>query len=290
MRRGEFAQDFPIEEHYTNLNHGSFGVCPLPVSRHVRSISDSHQISFGKFRSERLDNLLIASRKALSGILGTNYENLVYVRNASEALQTAVNAVKIMGEQGSLYLKRIVTTNHEYSSTNELLSDLAATLEIPLIIVNISHRSREAVTTALLEQAGDCSLVLVSHITSPWAERLDIDSLAGQLPLSSVLIVDAAHSPGCSPIGREVYERAFVAMSLHKWGFFPLGTGALSTPSDYHNFTKPVVCSLYHNQSYAKRFSWVGTDNYLNYLVGETVADWFNMLTEKNWDFGQFLI
>lgn len=100
-----------------------------------------------------------------------------------------------------------------------------------------------------------------------------------------MFLVDCAHTFGSLPI--ESNPNTILCFSLHKWGCFPLGAGALYVPAGFRDIVYPLVTSWhYHSADFAERFSWAGTQNTSNILTAPVVKEFHTDLNE-NWDGGK---
>lgn len=280
---------FPPPLGRVRLNHGSFGLCPLPVSESLLKMRSAWEGDYNTFFRERLDLDLAHSRKLLASMIGCPPEGLVFVRNATHALETALTSA-CRYSPGRPQWHRIVTTDHEYNSTRIMLKHFADRERIPLVVVSIRDLEPAESANALLASIDGPTLIVLSHITSPWAEALDCDYLARGAPDNCLLVVDGAHTLGTAQLPRAVFDRGFVAFTLHKWGFFPRGTGALSVPPEWRASTNPLVHSWrFDSSDMVERFSWLGTEDVFPYLMTDVVVAFHSHLLEAGWDRGESL-
>jgi hercynylcysteine S-oxide lyase len=85
MRR----QHFLFDPEYTPLNHGSYGAFPTVLRDHQRNLQDRIEARSDPFLRFTVPELLVESRAAAASLLGAPIDDVVFVPNAT----TAVNIV-----------------------------------------------------------------------------------------------------------------------------------------------------------------------------------------------------
>lgn len=264
--RAEFDLD-PTDVH---LNHGSFGAVPRTVRAEQEALRARMDRGFDRFYADELRELLERSRRAVAGWLDADPDGLVQVPNATTAVWTALQALRLAPGD------RVVTTTHEYAATDAMLDHLAArgveVVRVP------AERVLEAVDAAT-------RCVLVSHVTSPWGEVRPVAALHDALAGSGVeLVVDGAHGPGLSPVALRRLPSAWYAATLAKWSCFPRGAGALAVPGAHRDSVQPTPISLGgHDPGLAERFAWTGTRDLTPQLVGDAVVAFHARAAAAGW-------
>lgn len=263
--RAEFTLDWGV----AHLNHGSFGAVPRRVQEAVTQARAAAERDFDAFFEDRLFADLERSRTALAAWLGWDPAGTVFTANATTALQTALAHLAPGPDD------EVVTTTHEYDATG-LALELLAGRGVRIRRVPVAGLSATAAVSAVLDAVGPRTrAVLLSHVTSPWAELLPVEEAAAALAGSSTaLVVDGAHGPGLVDTSRVTGQGAWYAATLHKWGHFPRGTGALFIPPGARAGVRPLVTSWHaHAPTAPERFSWVGTTDIAPFLVTDAVRE-----------------
>lgn len=83
------AEHFLFDRAYVPLNHGSYGAFPKAVRDHQRALQDSVEAQTDPFIRFSIPALLDQAREAIAPLLGASTGEVVYVPNAT----TAVNVV-----------------------------------------------------------------------------------------------------------------------------------------------------------------------------------------------------
>lgn len=257
--------DYALRPGRVFLNHGSFGATPLPVLRAARALRAEAEEDYPGFYHERVFPLLETSRRAVCAHLGVPDGRGVFVRNATTAMQTAVDHLALRAGD------HVVTTSREYEATVVLLRSLT---DRGVRVDVVDGRHAGLVDRVMGAVRPDTRAVVISHVTSPWSQVNDVDALSAQLsPRGVATVVDGAHTAGLLPLPT-ARPGVFVCLTLHKWLHLPTGTGLLVVPDDAVDGVRPVVTSWYADDPrLTRRFAWAGTDDVVAHLVGvEAVA------------------
>lgn len=256
---------FALDPATTFLNHGSFGACPRTVLDHQTELRRILEADPVHFFLERMDPLLTASRAALSAFVGASPEDVVFVRNAT----SAVNAV--VANLGLVEGDEVVATTHGYNACNNVLRFHAERVGATVRFVELPWpmTTVEAVVETLVAARGPRSrLLLIDHITSPTGLVLPIEPVVRAWEEAGVpVLVDGAHAPGQIPLSLDTLGASWYTGNLHKWVCAPKGAAFLHTRRDHQPETFPAVVSHGWNappgarSRYQAMFDWTGTDD-----------------------------
>ena len=168
-----FEDEFLIAPDLVYLNHGSQGACPRPVfeAYQARQLElERDPCGFGG----RLGDLLEEARAVLGDYVGASSQDLVYMTNATTAINTVAKSLELgPGDE-------ILGTDHEYGAMDltwrsvcERTGARHVRQHIPL-----PASSQDEVIEAIWSGVTPRTRVLFfSHITSPTAMILPIDEL-----------------------------------------------------------------------------------------------------------------
>ena len=248
MREG-----FLLDPDVVQLNHGSFGACPVPVFEEYQRLQRELEAGPTDFFTRKVatwfwgdefrGGRLAEAREALAAFVGAKAEDLVFVTNATSGLNAAIRSLEL--EDGD----EIVTTAHEYGAivrTWEFMRASLVVCEPEEIPERIGPRTRA---------------VCVSHITSPTALVLPVEEICAAAREAGVLsIVDGAHAPGQIPLDLEALGADVYAGNCHKWLCAPKGAGFLWARPEHQGWIQPLVVSWgYRETAFADRHTWAGT-------------------------------
>ena len=253
--------------HY--LNHGSFGACPIPVLEFQAALRARLEREPVDFLVRDLPGLLAGARQALGRFVGADPEGLVFVPNAT----TAVNAVL-----RSWNLKpgdEIVTTDHAYAACRKTLEFLAARRGAAIRIARVPFPIAgpgDVVEAILAAVTSRTHLALIDHVTSPTALVLPIAEIVATLRERGIeCVVDGAHALGMLPLELDRLGAAAYAANAHKWLCAPKGSAFLHVRADLRGRVRPLVVSHGYDPGspevrFRDEWDWTGTDDPTPYL------------------------
>lgn len=267
------------------LNHGSFGACPRPVFEAYRRWQEELERQPVEFLGRRFRALLRDAREALANAVGAGPDELVYVPNATTALNIAARSLPLgPGDE-------VLSTDHEYGAMRRLWSMVCAErgaqyVEAP---VDIPVRSAEEIAEQIWARVTPRTRVLfASHITSPTALILPLESLIRRAREQGITtVIDGAHAVGQIPVdlgrlGADVY-----AANCHKWLCAPKGSGFLYVRRDLQPLIRPLIISWGAEaedagpSAFLNELEWQGTRDIAAYLA---VPEAITFQRRNGWD------
>jgi len=287
-RGSEFSRFWSLAPNTVFLNHGSFGECPLPVLKLQGELRQKMEGKPVQFLWRHYEELLEPARVALAKFIKARPQDLVFVSNAT----SAVNAVV-----GSIRLRRgdaLLTTNHNYNACNNVLVRAAqrAGASVQVARVPFPLQSPNQVTKAILKAANSKTrLAMIDHITSHTALLFPIESIIKALEERGIdTLVDGAHAPGVVPVDVEKLRPAYYAGNLHKWVCAPKGAGFLWVRRDKQAAIEPRVVSHGYNTSrpgysaFQDAFDWAGTFDPTAWFCVGFALGWMSRLLPGGWN------
>ena len=120
------------------LNHGSFGACPLAVLVFQQTLRRQMEREPVRFLTREMTPLLDESRQTLAARIGADPANLVFVRNATSAVNSVLRSLEFApGDE-------ILVTNHGYNACRNVVDYIAGrsnarvvTAEIPFPCIRL---------------------------------------------------------------------------------------------------------------------------------------------------------
>ncbi len=216
-----------------------------------------------RFLARDLEPALDAARRDVARFVGAATRDLVFVRNATEAVNAVVR---------SLAFKRgdeLLVTDHGYNACTNALRFRATETGARVVTAKVPFpcSSPEAITDAILSSVTRRTrLALIDHITSPTALVFPIAKIVRELEARGVMtLVDGAHAPGSVPLDVRAIGAAFYTGNLHKWVCAPKGAAFLAVRHDLQRTVRPSVISHGANDPRKNRarmfaeFDWTGT-------------------------------
>ncbi len=132
------------------LNHGSFGACPRAVLDHQRELRERMERQPLLFLHRELEGLLETARGTLAQFLGAEPNNLVFVANATEGVNTVLRSLEFKpGDE-------LLVTDQEYNACRNALNFVAARAGATVTVATVPFpfKSPDDAIEAVLSRAG----------------------------------------------------------------------------------------------------------------------------------------
>lgn len=256
---------FLLDPEVVFLNHGSFGACPRPVftvyQAWQRRLEEQPVLFLGR---EYLDHDHHA-RQVLAEYLHAETDDLVFVTNATHGVNIIARSINLNpGDE-------ILTSNHEYGACDRAWDFVCRKRGAKYVRQSISlpiSAPLEAVDQFWNSVTPRTKLIFLSHITSPTAQRLPIETICSRARQAGILtLIDGAHAPGEIPIDLPGLGVDFYTGNCHKWMLGPKGAAFLYARPDVQSLVEPLVASwgwgenptITTGSSYVDYQVWSGT-------------------------------
>lgn len=280
----DLAAHFQLDPDITFLNHGSYGACPKPVFDTFQNWQREVEQNPVEFIGMRLPDLLAESRRKLAPYLGTDADNIVYVKNATFGMNIVARSLKLnAGDE-------VLTTDHEYGAVNnawQFNCDRQGAIykqqPIPLPIedpIDVVDQLWAGITDKT-------KVISISHITSPTALIFPVAEVCKRARQAGIItVIDGAHAPGQIDLNMEEIGADYYTGNAHKWLSAPRGAAFLYAHPDRQDALDPLSISHgWHRPNsdqsqFLDYFSVTGTDDYASYL---SVPNAIEFQAQNNW-------
>lgn len=252
-----FASLWRLDPQVLYLNHGSFGACPAAVLRAQSRLRARMEREPVDFLDGALPARLTAARATLARFLGADPADLVFVPNATTAVNAVLRSLELApGDE-------LLVTTHTYGACRKSAQSVAARAGARLSEARLPFplSSEEEVIAAVLGALTPRTrLALLDHVTSPTALVLPIERLVGELDARGIdTLVDGAHAPGMVPLDLRRIGAAYYTGNAHKWLCAPKGAAFLHVRADRRGQVHPTVVSHGYGAGLHAEFDWTGT-------------------------------
>lgn len=255
------------------LNHGSFGATPQPVFEVYQDWQRRLEYQPVKFIGKELPDYLADARRVLGNYINANLDEIVYVPNATFALNIVARSLNLGPND------EVLTTDHEYGACNNVWLFLSKKrgFRYKRQTISFPTESYEAIVNQFMNGVtARTKAIFFSHITSETALRMpvtDICHLASDMGI--LTIIDGAHAPGQIPIDMKDIGADFYFGSAHKWMCSPKGAGFLYTKLEKQHLIEPLVVgwgwgenrTITFGSNYLDYLQWLGTNDLAAYLA-----------------------
>jgi len=266
------------------LNHGSFGATPRPVFARFQAWQRELERQPVEFLVQRFGGLLREARTVLARCVHTEPDNLVFVPNATTALNIVARSLRF--EPGD----EIVTTDHEYGAIDRMwrfLSRKTGAVYKPVPLPLPLTSAAELVERLWTGVTPRTRVLFFSHLTSPTALILPARELCRRARAAGILsIVDGAHALGQLPLDLDELGADFYTANAHKWLCAPKGSAFLYARPEVQRLVEPLVVS-WGDTAFAPTGSpfldeqqWAGTRDISAFLA---VPDAIRFCDEHDW-------
>lgn len=253
----DFSSLWSLDPAVLYLNHGSYGACPAAVLAEQTRLQRELERQPVDFLSATLPTRMKSVRETLCSFLGGRPQDLVFVPNAT----TAVNAVlrSLHFEHGD----ELLVTDHTYAACRKTIDFVASRTGAHVVVAHLPFpvRSDEEIVAAVLTCISpQTRLALLDHVTSPTALVMPLARLISELHQRDVdTLVDGAHAPGMVPIRLSELGAAYYTGNAHKWLCAPKGAAFLHVREDRQSALHPTVISHGYPSGFQPEFDWTGT-------------------------------
>lgn len=263
------VRTFGLDPDVVHLNHGAFGVAPLPVRAVAEEWRHRAERNPHRFNNTELRDLVPAARARAAAFLGIDPEATALVRNVSEGVSAVIGSIDLAtGDE-------LVICNHGYGAVRMALQHWADRRGAVLreAVFDLGATDEEIVAAYTAVSGPRTRLVVVDMISSGTATVLPVAAVAAAV--DAPVFVDAAHVPGTLPTEIEALGAAYWIGNLHKWAYTPRGSAVLWTREDLRPVTFPTVLSWQLQSGYAESFDHPGTWDYAGWLaIGAGLDFW----------------
>jgi isopenicillin-N epimerase len=252
-----FASLWCLDPSVTYLNHGSFGACPSAVLDAQAALRLEMEREPVDFLVEALPARLDSARATLAAFLGADTADLVFVPNATAAVNAVLRSLSFGPEH------ELLLTNHTYAACRKTVDFVAQRTGARIVVANLPFPCRheeEIVSSVLKCVSPRTRLALLDHVTSPTALVLPVARLVSDLRSRGVdTLVDGAHAPGMVPLDLSSLGAAYYTGNAHKWLCAPKGAAFLHVRRDRQAELHPNVISHGYTSGFHAEFDWTGT-------------------------------
>lgn len=263
--------EFFLDPEATYLSHGCFGAVPRRVMKAANELRERIEFNPEKFMRTEVRPRIRRSAERLAEYLNARGEDLVFVDNATTAVNAVLRSIVLMpGDE-------VVTTNHAYGAVDRVLEFVTERASARLIHARVPYPSInpddvvEAIEDRLTPRT---RLLVIDHISSPTALIFPVREIIEMARDRGIpVLIDGAHAPGQIDLDIASLDATWYVGNVHKWVGAPKGCGFLWTTPSRQPFVRPTTISHGIGEGYTASFDWPGTREFTSWLVTEDALD-----------------
>ena len=205
---------------YTPLNHGSFGTYPISVQKRLHQGQAWSEARPDNFQRYDYPKLLDASRAAMASFLNVPVDEVVFVSNATTAINVVLHNLVFDEGQVILHLSTLygsIAKMIEYINETRGVENVNVAVEYPIdddalvskfqmAIKDVNSGNRQRVKVAIFDTISSLPGVKV-----PWERLVKVCREENVLSL-----VDGAHGVGQIDLGLSEVQADFFTSNCHK--------------------------------------------------------------------------
>jgi len=221
------ARQFRVTDQVTNLEGGFFGTMPTPVLETYHAHVDRVNRETSWFARTEFPALARQARERTAAALGVDPDEIVFARNATEALQTLILQYNGVGPGDA-----VMYADLDYPAMQEAMRGLAARHGATVVTLDLPEpASLEGVLDAYrdaLDAHPRTRFLLLTHANNKTGLLHPVREIHALAQARGVeVVVDAAHSFGQVPLSLPELGAPYVGVNLHKWVGAPVGVAAM---------------------------------------------------------------
>lgn len=229
------ASQYQVTPGVINLEAGYFGLMSLPVLEAFKKHSERANRDSSYFARREFPAIQENARRDVARFIGAAPEEIVFTRNATEALQALISQYNNVGPGDTIMYADI-----DYNAMQYAMNGLAAATGAKRVVLDIpepaTFDSILQTYTRALDANPRTRLLLLTHCNNKSGTLLPVREIVAIARERGVdTVVDAAHSFGQVPLSIADLDAEFVGLNLHKWIGTPIGAGVMYIRPDKLN-------------------------------------------------------
>jgi selenocysteine lyase/cysteine desulfurase len=220
------AREYDVTREVIQLEHGNWGMMARPVLAAYEAMVERVNRDTSYYARRSMVGDLEAARAALAGAMGVGLDEIVFTRNATEAMKVLVLQYNRL-KPGDAVLYADLDYDSMQTSMDSLSRRGVRVIKIALP-EPATHQSLIDAYRAAFDANPAIRMALVTHLSHRTGLVLPVAEIVGIARNRGIdVLVDAAHSVGQLDFRLPDLKADFVGINIHKWLGNPLGVGAV---------------------------------------------------------------
>jgi selenocysteine lyase/cysteine desulfurase len=248
---------YAVADDHINLENGYYGIQPKPVLHAFQKNIVTANEQAARFARKDYPGIATAVKKELAAFLEVSDEEIIITRNATEALNIAIQGYPFKpGDE-------VLLNQLDYFSMIETFKMLETrgqlkvnAFEMPLLPQS-DDEIVELYRKLITEKTKVILLTQVSNINGLIIPVAKIAAMANEKGIDT--ITDSAHALGQIPFSLPQLGSDFAGFNLHKWIGNPVGAGVLYIKKERIKEMKPLFGDVAAAESSINKLAHFGT-------------------------------
>jgi selenocysteine lyase/cysteine desulfurase len=248
---------YDVSRDYINLENGYYGVQPKPVLAAFQKNIEKANKEATRFSRKEFPALQASIKKELAGFLGVSDEEIIITRNATEALNIAIQGYPF--KEGD----EVLLNQLDYFSMIETFRMLEkhGKISVKSFEMPLHPASDEEIVEVYKSQIGPkTKLILLTHLSNINGLIVPVTKISEMAKQKGIdIICDSAHALGHIPFSVPMLGPDFIGFNLHKWIGNPVGAGVLFVRNNRIKELKPLFGDVNTAENKIEKLAHFGT-------------------------------
>jgi selenocysteine lyase/cysteine desulfurase len=221
------AREYDVTRDVIQLEHGNWGMMARPVLAAYEAMVERVNRDTSYYARRSMVGDLEASRAALASAMGVGVDEIVFTRNATEAMKVLILQYNRLKPGDA-----VLYADLDYDSMQTSMESLARLRGVRVIKIALPEPATRASLVEAYRTAFDANpaikMVLVTHLSHRTGLVLPVAEIVAVARDRGIdALIDAAHSVGQIDYRLPDLNADFIGINVHKWIGNPLGVGAM---------------------------------------------------------------
>ncbi len=246
-----------VARDHINLENGYYGVQPKPVLQAFYKNIAKANFEYARFARKEFPALSTSIKKELATFLNVSDEELIITRNATEALNIAIQGYPFKpGDE-------VLLNQLDYFSMIETFRMLEkrGVIKVKAFEMPLHPASEDEIVDIYRKQlTTGTKVILLTHVSNINGLIVPVSKIAAMAKEKGIdTITDSAHALGQINFSLTGLGSDFVGLNLHKWIGNPIGAGVLYIRKERINEMKPMFGDVNVAETNISKLSHFGT-------------------------------
>jgi len=259
-----------------NLNNGGVSPQPLVVQeafeRYNRLCNEAPSYYMWRILDQGREPL----RQRLATLAGTSADEIAVVRNASEALETAIFGLRL--NKGD----KVVVSRLDYPNMMNAWKqrELRDGIVLKWVELELPKMTNDEIIKAFSDQiTSDVKVVHITHMINWNGHILPARAIADIAHKNGAqVVIDGAHTFGHLQFTIPELGADYFGTSLHKWMCAPFGSGLLYVKKDNISQLYPLLAAPEPESTDIRKFESLGTRSFaIEQAIGQSIDFYYSI-------------